>query len=199
MFKLFENQKRTELLKMKKDWEFGIARQLITKEAIMNRVRELGKEITNDFKDDDSPLVVVGLLKGSIIFMADLVREIKVPLVMDFLEVSSYGNGFETTREVKILKDLKNSVQGKNVLVVEDIIDSGLTLKKILKLLGGRGPKKVSLCTLLNKKERREVDIDVQYVGFEVPNEFVLGYGLDFKEEYRNIPYVAVAVEELYK
>ncbi len=184
---------------MKKDWEFGIKNQLLTKEALAARIRELGKQITEDFKDDDAPLVVVGLLKGSIIFMADLVREIKLPLEMDFMSVSSYGKGFETTREVKILKDLEGSVQGKNILVVEDIIDSGLTLKKVLKLLGGRGPKKVSLCTLLNKQERREVEVDVQYIGFEIPNEFVLGYGLDFLEEYRNIPYVALAADELYK
>lgn len=183
---------------MKKDWEFGIASQLITKEALEERIKELGEEITKDFKDDEAPLVVVGLLKGSIIFMADLVREIKLPLTMDFMQVSSYGDGFESSREVKIIKDLEDGVRGKNVLVVEDIVDSGLTLKKVLKMLGGRGAKKVSLCTLLDKKSRREVEIDVQYVGFEIPNEFVLGYGLDFIQEYRNIPYVALAGEELY-
>ena len=184
---------------MKKDWEFGIRSQLITKEALAQRIRELGRQITEDLKDDDAPLVVVGLLKGSIIFMADLVREIKLPLVMDFMSVSSYGEGFESTREVKILKDLEGSIQGKHVLIVEDIIDSGMTLKKVLKVLGGREPKKISLCTLLDKPERREVEVDVQYVGFEIPNEFVLGYGLDFIEEYRNIPYVALAADELYK
>lgn len=184
---------------MKKDWEFGIRSQLITKEALAKRIKELGEQITEDLKDDDAPLVVVGLLKGSIIFMADLVREIKLPLVMDFMSVSSYGEGFESTREVKILKDLEGSIQGKHVLIVEDIIDSGMTLKKVLKVLGGREPKKISLCTLLDKPDRREVEVDVQYVGFEIPNEFVLGYGLDFIEEYRNIPYVALATDELYK
>lgn len=183
---------------MKKDWEFGIAKQLITREEIAEKIKELGKQITEDFKNDDAPFVVVGLLKGSIIFMADLVREIKLPLTMEFMEVSSYGDEFESSREVKIVKDLEEGVRGKNVLVVEDIIDSGFTLKKILKMLGKRGAKNVALCTLLNKKARREVEIDVQYVGFEIPNEFVLGYGLDFKQEYRNIPYVAVAGEELY-
>lgn len=183
---------------MKKDWEYGIGKKMISKEEIAKRVRELGEEITRDFKDDDAPFVVVGLLKGSIIFMADLVREIKMPLTMDFMEISSYGDEFESTREVKIIKDLQSGVKDKNVLVVEDIIDSGLTLKKVLKMLGSRGAKKVSLCTLLNKKERREVDVDVQYIGFEIPNEFVLGYGLDVKQEYRNIPYIGVAGEELF-
>ena len=187
------------VVKMKKDWEFGIKTQMITKEALAKRIKELGRQITEDLKDDDAPLVVVGLLKGSIIFMADLVREIKLPLVMDFMSVSSYGEGFESTREVKILKDLEGSIQGKHVLIVEDIIDSGMTLKKVLKVLGGREPKKISLCTLLDKPDRREVEVDVQYVGFEIPNEFVLGYGLDFIEEYRNIPYVALAADELYK
>ena len=183
---------------MKKDWEFGIKTQMITKEALAKRIKELGRQITEDLKDDDAPLVVVGLLKGSIIFMADLVREIKLPLVMDFMSVSSYGNGTESSGR-KILKDLEGSIQGKHVLIVEDIIDSGMTLKKVLKVLGGRGPKKISLCTLLDKPDRREVEVDVQYVGFEIPNEFVLGYGLDFIEEYRNIPYVALAADELYK
>jgi len=152
-----------------------------------------------DLKDDDAPLVVVGLLKGSIIFMADLVREIKLPLVMDFMSVSSYGEGFESTREVKILKDLEGSIQGKHVLIVEDIIDSGMTLKKVLKVLGGREPKKISLCTLLDKPERREVEVDVQYVGFEIPNEFVLGYGLDFNENYRNLEYVGIAEPSVFE
>lgn len=183
---------------MKKDWEFGIKDQLITKEQIAKRIKELGEEITKDFIDDEAPFVVVGLLKGSIIFMADLVREIKMPLTLDFMQISSYGDEFESSREIRIIKDLENGVKGKNVLVVEDIIDSGLTLKKVLKMLGKRGAKNIILCTLLNKKERREVEVDVQYIGFEIPNEFVLGYGLDFKQEYRNIPYVAIAGEELY-
>lgn len=177
---------------MSKDWKKNIVKTLISEEQIQKRVKELGEQITNDYKDDDAPMVVVGILKGSIIFMADLVREIKLPLTMDFLEVSSYGDEFETSRDIKILKDLEHSVRGKNVLVVEDIIDSGLTLKSILKLIGKRGPKNVILCTLLNKKERRQADVDVQYIGFEIPDEFVSGYGLDFKQEYRNIPYVCV-------
>lgn len=177
---------------MSKNWEKNIVKTLISKEEIQKRVKELGRQITEDYKHDDAPMVVVGILKGSVIFMSDLVREIQLPLSMDFMEVSSYGDSFESTRDIKIIKDLEHSVRGKNVLVVEDIIDSGLTLKKILKLIGKRGPKKVILCTLLDKKERREADVDVQYVGFEIPDEFVSGYGLDFKQEYRNIPYVCV-------
>lgn len=177
---------------MSKNYEKNIVKTLISKEEIAKRVRELGEQITKDYIDDPAPMVVVGILKGSVIFMSDLVREIKLPLTMDFMEVSSYGDEFETTRDIKIIKDLEHSVRGKNVLVVEDIIDSGLTLKKILKLIGKRGPKEVILCTLLNKKERRQADVDVQYVGFEIPDEFVSGYGLDFKQKYRNIPYVCV-------
>ena len=180
---------------MKKDWEYGICKKLIDEETLQNRIRELGVQITNDYKNTDETLTVVGLLKGSLLFMADLIREIKIPLTIDFMEISSYGDEFETSREVRILKDLEGSIMGKNILVVEDIIDSGLTLKKVLKMLGGRGPKSVSLCTLLDKKERRQADIEVQYVGFEIPDEFVLGYGLDYKQEYRNIPYIAVMGE----
>lgn len=177
---------------MSRDWEYGLDKILITEEQIKQRIKELGAKITEDLKDDDAPLVVIGILKGSVIFMADLVREIKLTLTMDFMEVSSYGDEFENTRDIKIIKDLEHSVRGKNVLVVEDIIDSGLTLKKILQLIGKRGPKSVILCTLLNKPARREADIEVQYIGFDIPDEFVTGYGLDFKQECRNIPYVGV-------
>lgn len=179
----------------KRDWEYGIKKVLIDRETLNKRIKELGDEITNDFKDKEEDLVAVCLLKGSLLFMADLIREIKLPMTLDFMEVSSYGNEFETTREVKILKDLEGSVLGKNVLVIEDIIDSGLTLKKVLKILGGRGAKSIQLCTLLDKKVERKAEIDVQYVGFEIANEFVLGYGLDYKQEYRNIPYIAVMGE----
>ena len=183
---------------MSKKVDFGIKSQLITKEELARRVRELGEQITKDFKDEKEPLVVIGLLKGSVVFMADLIREIRLPLEIDFIEVSSY-EGTETTREVKILKDLRTTIKGKNVLVVEDIIDSGFTLKKVLKLYGSREPKKVSLCTLLNKPERREVEVDVQYIGFEIPNEFVVGYGLDYNENYRNLEYIGIAEPSLFE
>ena len=181
----------------KKDWEHGISRKFIEAETLQKRIKKLGEEITRDYKDKPQDLVVVCLLKGSLLFMADLIREIKLPMTLDFMEISSYGNAMETTREVKILKDLEGSVMDKNVLIVEDIIDSGLTLKKVLKILGGRGASEVALCTLLDKKVKREVEIDVQYVGFEIEDEFVLGYGLDFMQEYRNIPYIAVMGENV--
>ncbi|WP_156298925.1 hypoxanthine phosphoribosyltransferase [Streptobacillus canis] len=182
-----------------KDWEAGIVRKIVTEEQLKARVKELGEQITKDFKDDDAEFIVVGILKGSILFMADLIREIKLPLKIDFMEVSSYGDGFETTKDIKIIKDLDYSVRGKNVLIVEDIIDSGLTLKKVLQLIGKRGPKNVLLCTLLDKVTKREADIDIQYTGFQIPNEFVLGYGLDFIQEYRNIPYIGVMDLEKYE
>ncbi|MBP6407288.1 MAG: hypoxanthine phosphoribosyltransferase [Fusobacteriaceae bacterium] len=175
-----------------KNWEYGIEKVLINEDQIKERVKALGKEITDFYKDKDEELIVVCLLKGSVIFFADLCREIRLPIKMDFMTVSSYGNDFETSREVRIVKDLDETVMGKNILVVEDIIDSGLTLKRVLKILGNRGPNSVSLCTLLNKVARREADVDVQFVGFNIEDEFVLGYGLDFKQEYRNIPYVGV-------
>lgn len=179
----------------KKDWEYGIKKILISEEEIKKRVKELGAQITNDYKDKEEDLIVICLLKGSILFYADLCKEIKLPMKMDFMTVSSYGNGFETSREVKIVKDLDENIMGKNVLVIEDIIDSGLTLKRVLKMLGHREPKSVSLCTLLNKEANREVEVDVQYIGFNIEDEFVLGYGLDFKQEYRNIPYIGVMGE----
>ena len=184
---------------MAKDFEFGIKKQLITKEELEKKVKELGEKITEDYKNENETLIVVGLLKGSMVFMADLIRQIKLPLEIDFLEASSYGEGTQTSREVKILKDLRSTISGKNVLVVEDIIDSGFTLKKVLQLLGSRNPKKVSLCTLLDKPERREVEVDVQYIGFEIPNEFVVGYGLDFNENYRNLEYIGIAEPSLFE
>lgn len=176
----------------KKDWEYGIQKVMISQEELQKRIEELGAQITRDYKDKKEDLIVVCLLKGSVLFFADLCREIKLPMKMDFMTVSSYGNEFETSREVKIVKDLDENIMGKNVLVVEDIIDSGLTLKRVLKMLGHREPNSVALCTLLNKKARREAEVDVQYVGFEIEDEFVLGYGLDFKQEYRNIPYIGI-------
>ncbi len=176
----------------KQSWEKGIARKMYTEEQIAARVKELGAQITEDFKDKEEDIIVICLLKGSILFMADLCRSIELPLKMDFMSVSSYGDDFISSREVKIVKDLDENIMGKHVIVVEDIIDSGLTLKKVMKILGNRDPKSISLCTLLNKDARREADVKVQYIGFNIEDEFVLGYGLDYKQEYRNIPYVAI-------
>ena len=177
---------------MTKDVEFGIKEQLITKEEIQKRLRELGEQITEDFKNENEPLIVVGLLRGSIVFMADLIREIRLPLEIDFIEASSYGEGTQTSREVKILKDLRSTISGKNVLVVEDIIDSGNTLSYLLDILEKRGPKSIKLCTLLDKPSRREKDVTVDYVCFEIEDKFVVGYGLDYDQRYRNLPSIGV-------
>jgi len=176
----------------KQSWEKGIAGKMYTEEQLSARIAELGAQITEDFKDKEEDIIVICILKGSILFMADLCRKIELPLKMDFMSVSSYGDDFISSREVKIVKDLDENIMGKHVIVVEDIIDSGLTLKKIMKMLGNRDPKSISLCTLLNKPARREANIHVEYVGYEIADEFVLGYGLDFKQEYRNLPYVAI-------
>ena len=135
---------------------------------------------------------MVGLLKGSILFMADLIREIKLPIRIDFMTVSSYGNQKETSREVKIVKDLEENIMGKNVLIVEDIIDSGLTLNKILEILKAREPKNLKLATFLNKPSRREVNVKIDYNGYDIPDEFVVGYGLDYAQNYRNLSYVGI-------
>lgn len=177
---------------MKKHWETGIAEVLFTPEELNARIKELGAQITADYQDKVEDLVVVCLLKGSVLFMADLTREIRLPLVMDFMSVSSYGNEFESSTEVKIVKELDEQIMDKHVLIVEDIVDTGRTLTKVKEVLNTRNPKSLKVCTLLDKPSRREVEMEADYVGFTIPDKFVLGYGLDFKQEYRNIPYVAV-------
>ena len=177
---------------MKKHWEEGISRKLMAEEQLKARIVELGAQITEDYKNEKEDLILVCLLKGSILFMADLCREIKLPLKMDFMSVSSYGDEFESSREVKIMKELDESIMDKHVLIIEDIVDTGRTLEKVKQILLNREPKSFKVCTLLDKPSRREAEIVPDYIGFTIPDEFVLGYGLDFKQEYRNIPYVAV-------
>ena len=175
-----------------KNWEYGIEKVLISEAQIKERIKALGEEITNFYKDKDEELIVVCLLKGSVIFFADLCREIKLPIKMDFMTVSSYGNQKETSRELKIVKDLEEKIMGKNVLIVEDIIDSGLTLNKILEILKAREPKNLKLATFLNKPSRREVNVKIDYNGYDIPDEFVVGYGLDYAQNYRNLSYVGI-------
>ena len=175
-----------------KNWEYGIEKVLISEAQIKERIKALGEEITNFYKDKDEELIVVCLLKGSVIFFADLCREIKLPIKMDFMTVSSYGNQKETSRELKIVKDLEENIMGKNVLIVEDIIDSGLTLNKILEILKAREPKNLKLATFLNKPSRREVNVKIDYNGYDIPDEFVVGYGLDYAQNYRNLSYVGI-------
>jgi hypoxanthine phosphoribosyltransferase len=168
---------------------------LVDEHALQTRIAELGASITEDYRGRD--LLLIGVLKGAIFFMADLMRTIEVPCEVDFMAISSYGAGVDSSGVVRILKDLDVSIEGRNVLVVEDIVDSGLTLSYLLRNLEAREPASLEVCALLTKPERRENDVDCRYVGFEIPNRFVIGYGLDFAERYRNLPYVGVLRDEL--
>ncbi|MGM0508762.1 MAG: hypoxanthine phosphoribosyltransferase [Fusobacteriota bacterium] len=169
--------------------------ELISEKKVQEKVKELGEKITSDYKGD-TPLIVVGLLRGSVVFMSDLMREIDLPLKIDFMTVSSYGDSMESSREVKILKDLEETIYNKNVLIVEDIIDTGYTLNKVIHLLEDREPNSIKICTLLNKEERREVTVKTDYVGFEIPDEFVVGYGIDYAQKNRNLPYIGIVNKE---
>lgn len=181
---------------MNMKFEEAIGEILISKEMINDKVKEMAERITNTYSDESEDLIVVGLLKGSIVFMSDLIREIKLPVKIDFMTVSSYGNSTTSSREVKILKDMSENIMGKNVLIVEDIIDSGLTLNKVMEILRNREPKSLKLCTFLSKPARREVDVKVDFMGYEIPDKFVVGYGLDWAEKYRNLPYIGVVKGE---
>ena len=163
--------------------------EMISAKAIAARVEALAKEITRAFRDTDK-LVVVGLLRGSFVFIADLVREIDLPVEVDFLEASSYGDAMETSREVRILKDLRGEIAGRDVLVVEDIVDTGFTLTHVLHLLQSRNPRKLKTIALLDKPSRRETPVKADWTGFEIPDEFVVGYGIDFAQRNRNLPFI---------
>lgn len=163
---------------------------LISEEELQARIAELGAQISRDYEGKE--LVILCILKGGVMFMTDLVKHITVPLKMEFMVVSSYGDEYKSSGIVKIIKDLDEPIHGKNVLIVEDIIDSGRTLSYLKKMLSERNPESLKLCTLLNKEEQREAEVDVDYTGFKVGNEFVIGYGLDYKQYYRNLPYIAV-------
>lgn len=162
---------------------------LISAKAIAARVEALAREIGAFYRDTDK-LVVVGLLRGSFVFIADLVRELHLPVEVDFLEVSSYGNSTESSREVRIMKDLRGEIEGRDVLVVEDIVDTGYTLKHVLEILGTRHPKRMEVCALLDKPSRREVPVKAKWVGFEIPDTFVVGYGIDYAQRNRNLPHI---------
>ena len=172
---------------------------LIARDDIARRVQELGQQITDDYRASDRPLVVISVLKGAIPFTADLIRAIDLPLELHVLVASSYGSGTKSSGVVKIVKDLDNNVEGYDLLLVEDILDSGLTLSYLRELLRDRHPNSIKIVTLLNKPTRRTADIQPDYCCFEVPDEFVVGYGLDFDERYRNLPYVGVLKEEVYQ
>ena len=163
---------------------------MISAEDIQHKVKQLGEQINAHYAKSDNELVLIGLLRGSVIFMADLCRAIEKPHELDFMTVSSYGGGTVSSRDVKILKDLDGEIFGKDVLVVEDIIDSGNTLSKVMEILQTRNPNSIELCTLVSKPSRREIDLTVKFLGFEVEDRFIVGYGLDYDQKYRHLPYI---------
>ena len=175
--------------------ETGVESVLIDEDRLRGRIAELGEEISADY--EGRALLLIGVLKGAVFFMADLMRRLTVPCEIDFMAISSYGASTDSSGVVRILKDLDINIEGRHVLVVEDIIDSGLTLSYLMRNLEAREPATLEVCALLTKPDRREIDVPVRYVGFEIPNEFVVGYGLDFAERYRNLPYVAVLQSDL--
>jgi hypoxanthine phosphoribosyltransferase len=170
--------------------ERAVTETLIHEESLQRRIRELGEEISSDYAGKD--LLLIGVLKGAVFFMSDLMRSLTIPCEIDFMAISSYGDSTDSSGVVRILKDLDINIEGRDVLVVEDIIDSGLTLSYLMRNLEAREPASLEICALLTKPDRREIDVPVRYVGFEIPNRFVIGYGLDFAERYRNLPYVGV-------
>jgi hypoxanthine phosphoribosyltransferase len=168
----------------------AVGQILVQPDDLAHRVKELAAEISRDYEGKD--LLLVGVLKGAVFFLSDLMRHLEVPCEVDFMAVSSYGSSTESSGVVRIMKDLDTAIDGRDVLVVEDIVDSGLTLKYLLRTLSARNPSSLEVCALLEKPERRKVDLRIRYTGFEIPNRFVIGYGLDHAERYRNLPYVAV-------
>ena len=172
----------------------AVGQVLIDETALRQRIEELGEEISADYAGRD--LLLVGVLKGAVFFMADLMRQLSLPCEIDFMAISSYGEGTDSSGVVRILKDLDSNITDRHVLILEDIIDTGLTLSYLMRNLGAREPASLEVCALLVKHGRRETDVPVKYVGFEIPNQFVVGYGLDLAERYRNLPHVAVLQEE---
>lgn len=166
---------------------------MIAEQEVQERIRQLGENIREHYSDSEN-LVLVGLLRGSYMFMADLSRQLEINHEIDFITASSYGNKMESSREVKILKDLDGCIKGKDVILVEDIIDTGYTLNKVMDMLQTREPKSIEICTLLDKPSRREVNVPVKWIGFEIPDEFVVGVGIDYAQKYRNLPYIGKVV-----
>ncbi len=177
-----------------------IEKVLFSEEEIAKRVGEIGRAITSDYAHtvDEGGIVLISVLRGAAIFMADLARKIELPVEMDYMAISSYGNGAKSSGVVRILKDLTSEIEGRHVVVAEDILDSGLTLKYLLKNLSSRNPASLEVATLLRKQTRAQAKIDCKYVGFECPDEFIVGYGLDYAERYRNLPYIGILKPEIY-
>lgn len=175
-----------------------IAKIAFTEEELKKRIAEMGAEITADYKDAKEDIYCVGILKGAVVFYTELLKHINLPVHFDFMIASSYGNGTSTTGSVKILKDLDYDIEGKHLIVIEDIIDSGTTMHYLFKYFAHRKPASVKLCSLLSKPSRRKVDVNIDYLGFEVPDEFLVGFGLDYAEIYRNLPYIGILKPEVY-
>jgi hypoxanthine phosphoribosyltransferase len=169
-----------------------ITKILVSEDEVKKTVQRLGAEITAHYAQLDRELMVIGLLRGSFIFMADLVRQIKIPLVVDFLTLSSYGDGTVSSGDVKVVMDLNSSIEDRDVLLVEDIVDTGRTFSKVIRMMRNRNPRSLKVCTFLNKSEARIVDLDIDFCGIDIPNEFAVGYGLDYAQGYRHLPYVGV-------
>ena len=169
-------------------------RVMFTEEEVNNKIKELGAQISADMNGE--PVKIICILKGASFFACELAKRITVPVFIDFMSVSSYGDGTESTGIVRIIKDLDDSIEGENVLIVEDIIDSGRTLHYLIPVLKQRNPKSIRLCALLNKPDRREVEVQIDYLGFDIPDEFVIGYGLDYAQKYRNLPFIGVVEPE---
>ena len=177
--------------------DHGIDKEFISAEEISHTVARLGKEINNHYSSrQDLDLLVIGLLRGSFVFMADLIRHIELPLTVDFMTVSSYGDATTSTGNVKVVMDLDEPVEGKDVLMVEDIIDTGNTFNKVLGLIRYRRPRSLKICTFLSKPSRRQVEVPIDFCGMEIPDEFVCGYGLDYAQKYRNLPYIGILKKE---
>ena len=176
-----------------------VERILISEEEIRERCKELGAELTKAYAADADKLMLVGLLKGSVPFMAELMKYIELPLQLEFMDVSSYEGGTESTGDIRIIKDLDCSIRGLDILLVEDIVDTGRTLSVVKQLLYNKGAQRVKVVSLLDKPSRRVIEIDADYVGFTIPNEFVIGFGLDFDQRYRNLPYIGVLKPEMYE
>ena len=168
----------------------AIGQTLVSEDDLRRRITELGAELARDYTGKD--LLLVGILKGAVLFLSDLMRYIDIPAEIDFMAVSSYGSATKSSGVVQIMKDLEEPIEGRDVLIVEDIVDTGLTLRYLLSTLEGRGPRSIEVCTLLSKPAARVVEVPVKYVGFEIPREFVVGYGMDYQQRYRGLPYVAV-------
>lgn len=190
-----ENMEEKRTFAMMKD---DMEKIVLTEDQIRAKVMELGAQITKDYADVKETIFCVGILKGAVVFYTDLVRQIQLPVQFDFMIASSYGNSTSTSGSVKILKDLDYDIEGKHLIVIEDIIDSGLTMNYLKKYFHERKPASVKICSFLSKPSRRKVEVDIDYCGFEVPDEFLVGYGLDYAEKYRNLPYIGVLKPEIY-